>query len=161
MRGRSWRTARSRSSRCATCRASATWRSTWRPFSRNGPKTGVFEGAATREDPPAAIDPEGPAKRRAANRAVECINCAVCYAACDVAAWDPGYLGPAALNRAWSIVNDDRAANAGAVRARARAAGGCGSPCHTHGACAAACPVGLSPTRSIAGLKRFTLADLI
>ena len=32
--------------------------------------------------------------------------------------------------------------------------------CHSHGACAAACPVGLDPTRSITGLKRRSLGRL-
>ncbi|MEM7507509.1 MAG: 2Fe-2S iron-sulfur cluster-binding protein [Pseudomonadota bacterium] len=118
----------------------------------------VFQGSATRDDPLPAIDPEDPARARA-NAGIECINCAVCYAACDVVAWDDGYLGPAALNRAWTLVNDVRAANSGAVKARAQAAGGCGS-CHSHGACVEACPVGLNPTRSIAGLKRRSLAEL-
>ncbi len=122
-------------------------------------RAGVFEGRETRAAPPAAIDPESP-ERQAADAAVQCINCAVCYAACDVVSWDPDYLGPAALNRAWTLVNDPRAANAGAVKAAATGAGGCGS-CHSHGACMAACPVGLSPTRSIAGLKRRGLFDFL
>lgn len=122
-------------------------------------RVGTFEGTDTREGPPAAIDPES-RERRAANAAIECINCAVCYAACDVVAADGEYLGPAALNRAWTLANDVRAANRNGVRQTALGAGGCGS-CHSHGACMAACPVGLSPTRSIAGLKRRSLLDLL
>ena len=49
---------------------------------------------------------------------IECINCGVCYAACDTVRWNPDYLGPAALNRAWSLVNDER--DAGNARAPAR-----------------------------------------
>ena len=37
--------------------------------------------------------------------------------------------------------------------------GGCGS-CHTQGSCMAHCPVGLSPTEGIAGLKRMSLAAM-
>jgi fumarate reductase iron-sulfur subunit len=33
--------------------------------------------------------------------------------------------------------------------------------CHTHQACAEHCPVGLNPTRSIAGLKRASLAAFL
>ncbi|MEL6477555.1 MAG: 2Fe-2S iron-sulfur cluster-binding protein [Pseudomonadota bacterium] len=119
----------------------------------------VFDGKATRHDPLPAIDPESP-RRKAVDAGIECINCAVCYAACDVVAWDQGYLGPAALNRAWTLANDDRAANADAVKAKAQGVGGCGS-CHSHGACVAACPVGLNPTQSIAGLKRRSLFELL
>jgi len=120
---------------------------------------GRFEGKADRQDPPAAVDPASP-ERAEADAATQCINCAVCYAACDMVAADPDYLGPAALNRAWTLVNDSRAANASDVRRRALAEGGCGS-CHTHGACAEACPLGLDPSRSIAGLKRTSLWSLL
>ncbi|MEM9147102.1 MAG: 2Fe-2S iron-sulfur cluster-binding protein [Pseudomonadota bacterium] len=122
-------------------------------------RVGTFEGTESRDARPARIDASS-RERRAADAAVQCINCAVCYAACDVVSWDPSYLGPAALNRAWTLANDARAANAKTVRREALGAGGCGS-CHSHGACMAACPVGLSPTRSIAGLKRQSLLDLL
>ncbi|MEO0623181.1 MAG: 2Fe-2S iron-sulfur cluster-binding protein [Pseudomonadota bacterium] len=122
-------------------------------------RVGRFEGTATREDPPARVDPTTK-DRQAADAAVQCINCSVCYAACDVVSWDADYLGPAALNRAWTLANDVRAANGAEVRRTALGEGGCGS-CHSHGACMQACPVGLSPTRSIAGLKRRSLLDLL
>ena len=122
-------------------------------------RVGVFEGTATRHDPPAAVAPES-SDRQAVDAAVQCINCAVCYAACDVVAWDQDYLGPAALNRAWTLVNDGRVADRRAVLARAMGAGGCHS-CHSHGACTEHCPVGLSPMASIAGLKRTALGALL
>ena len=43
-----------------------------------------------------------------ADAAIECINCGVCYASCDTVKWDKDYLGPAQLNRAWTLVNDVR-----------------------------------------------------
>lgn len=116
---------------------------------------GRFEGRTTRTDSLAEIAPDDPA-RAEADAGIECINCAVCYAACDVVAWDSDYLGPAALNRAWTMVNDERAANAGAVMAAASRIGGCHS-CHSHGSCAEHCPVGINPTAAIAGLKRASL----
>ena len=88
--------------------------------------------------------------------AIECIGCAVCYSACDVVAQNPDYLGPAALNRAWTLQKDERDV-AGAERLQAVAGdAGCHS-CHTHMSCTEHCPKHLSPTRSIAGLKRATL----
>ena len=116
---------------------------------------GRHRPTASRRDPPAAVPPES-AARRAADAGIECINCAVCYAACDVVAWRPDYLGPAALNRAWTLVNDARHGDPQAVLAAVSAAGGCHA-CHTHGSCAEHCPVGLNPTLAIAGLKRATL----
>jgi len=63
---------------------------------------GRFVATATCKDDFARIAPTAPA-RRAVDAAVECIGCAVCYASCDVVAWNPSYLGPAALNRAWTL----------------------------------------------------------
>ncbi|MDA7968936.1 MAG: 2Fe-2S iron-sulfur cluster-binding protein [Gammaproteobacteria bacterium] len=105
-----------------------------------------------RAQPPVKILPSTPA-RREADAAIECINCAVCYSACDVVAWNRDYLGPAALNRAWSLQNDARD-SAHARRLRAVSAGGGCQHCHSQHSCESFCPVGLSPARSIAGLKR-------
>ena len=93
----------------------------------------------------------------AANEAIECINCGVCYAACDTVRWNVDYLGPAALNRAWSLVNDTRdAGNTQRLKAIS-ANGGCHS-CHSHQTCEQLCPKSLNPTASIAGLKRRSMA---
>ena len=113
---------------------------------------GRFQATATRDDDVAPVLPES-SQRRAADAGIECINCAVCYAACDVVAWNRDYLGPAALNRAWTLVNDSRDGD-GPKRLRAVAGdAGCHN-CHSHQSCTNYCPVELNPTRSIAGLKR-------
>jgi fumarate reductase iron-sulfur subunit len=120
---------------------------------------GQFAATATRRDAPARISP-GSGARAAADAAIECIGCGVCYASCDVVAWNPDYLGPAALNRAWTLVNDARdAARAERLRAVSGDAG-CHT-CHTHLSCTERCPKQLSPTASIAGLKRATAAALL
>lgn len=120
---------------------------------------GKFKGKTTRNDPIAAVDPNS-RKRRNADAGIECINCAICYAACDVVAWNADYVGPAALNRAWTLLNDERLANPKEVLAKATEDGGCSS-CHTQGNCMKHCPVGISPTRSIAGIKKMSLLDLL
>lgn len=113
---------------------------------------GQFMPRKTRQDPVEPLLPDSP-KRAAANAAIECINCAICYAACDVVTWNPGYLGPAALNRAWSLLNDERD-NGQQARLEAIASdAGCHN-CHSHQNCATYCPNELNPTASIAGLKR-------
>jgi fumarate reductase iron-sulfur subunit len=72
-----------------------------------------------------------------------------------VVAWKRDYLGPAALNRAWTLVNDVRdGARVGRLRAVAGDAG-CHA-CHTHMSCTERCPKAIAPTASIAGLKRAT-----
>ena len=93
----------------------------------------------------------------AVDKAIECINCGVCYAACDSVRWNEAYLGPAALNRAWTLVNDERDAGNGERLAAVAAAGGCHS-CHTHQSCEQHCPQAINPTASIAGLKRRTIS---
>jgi succinate dehydrogenase iron-sulfur subunit len=116
---------------------------------------GAFVPSKTRDNDMARIRPDS-AARRAADAAIECINCGVCYAACDTVRWNQDYLGPAALNRAWSLVNDERdAGNAARLQAVA-ADGGCHA-CHSHQSCQEHCPQALNPTAAIAGLKRRTM----
>jgi fumarate reductase iron-sulfur subunit len=120
---------------------------------------GHFHPTATRRDDFAVVNPDS-AMRRQADAAIECIGCGVCYAACDVVAWNRDYLGPAALNRAWTLVNDVRD---GDQRARLMAvAGDAGChACHSQQGCLEHCPKHLNPTASIAGLKRASLLSLL
>ncbi|HEX9686250.1 MAG TPA: 2Fe-2S iron-sulfur cluster-binding protein [Burkholderiales bacterium] len=115
---------------------------------------GQFRGGATRKDDVARVPPGSPA-RRLADAAIECIGCGVCYSSCDVVAWNPAYLGPAALNRAWTLVNDARDTGNRARLAAVAGDAGCHA-CHTHMSCSERCPMKLAPTASIAGLKRAT-----
>ena len=113
---------------------------------------GSFEGSRTRHDAFATVAPAS-AGRVAADAGVECIGCGVCYASCDVVAWRPEFLGPAALNRAWTLVNDVRD-EAGIDRLRAVAGDAGCHACHTQGSCSERCPKQIAPTAGIAGLKR-------
>ncbi len=115
---------------------------------------GAFVPSRTREDPLEAIKPDDEA-RQAADLAIECINCGICYAACDTVRWNPDYLGPAQLNRAWTLVNDVRDADNTARLQAVASSGGCHA-CHTHESCREVCPLSLNPTASIAALKRAT-----
>jgi fumarate reductase iron-sulfur subunit len=120
---------------------------------------GQFQGSRTRQEDFEKIKPSS-LERRQADAAIECIGCGVCYSACDVVAWNPDYLGPAALNRAWTLVKDERDS---AKRERLQAVAGdagCHS-CHTHMSCTERCPKHLSPTASIAGLKRELVKALV
>ncbi|MGE0046949.1 MAG: succinate dehydrogenase/fumarate reductase iron-sulfur subunit [Variibacter sp.] len=113
---------------------------------------GYFEAGPQPAEDFAVVPPASP-QRQAANEGIECIGCGVCYSACDVVAWDKDYLGPAALNRAWTLVNDVRdQAQAERLDAVSRASG-CQS-CHTHMSCTSFCPKHIAPTYAIAGLKR-------
>ncbi len=98
------------------------------------------------------------AERQAANASIECINCAVCYAACDTVAGNPEYLGPAALQRAWTIYNDEKNADKHTILDAVSGKGGCMN-CHTQGGCTAYCPNELDPMAAIAGLKRASVGQ--
>ena len=117
---------------------------------------GVFEPGDQPAADFAAIKPQSP-ERAKADAGIECINCAICYSACDVVSWNTDYLGPAALNRAWTLVNDVRDRGQDARLAAVSGDAGCHS-CHSHQSCTSYCPKALSPTASIAGLKRATLS---
>lgn len=106
------------------------------------------------------VAPISPAsrERRAIDPNLECIACGACYASCTMLAHDVEYLGPAALNRAFTLVRDSRD---GARRERLAAVGGehgCWR-CHSLFNCTEVCPKHLSPTRAIQGLKRAIVLD--
>ena len=111
-----------------------------------------FQGARTRKDDFARVMPDSP-QRKEVDAAIECIGCGVCYSACDVVTWNPGYLGPAALNRAWTLVNDVRDVTNQERLAAVAGDAGCHA-CHTQMSCTERCPKHISPTAGIAGLKR-------
>jgi len=113
---------------------------------------GNFSGKATKADPFAVVPPAS-VERKAVDAGIECIGCAVCYSACDVVAWNPDYLGPAALNRAWTLLKDQRDVQ-GLERLRAVAGDAGCHACHSHMSCTERCPKHISPTAAIAGLKR-------
>jgi len=113
---------------------------------------GEFRSGRTKHDDFARVRPESP-ERKQVDAGIECIGCGVCYSACDVVAWNPAYLGPAALNRAWTLIKDERDTATG-ERLRAVAGDAGCHACHTHTSCTERCPKHLSPTAAIAGLKR-------
>jgi fumarate reductase iron-sulfur subunit len=112
-----------------------------------------------RQEPTEAA-PISPAsrERRAIDPNIECIMCGACYASCTMLVHDAEYLGPAALNRAYTLVRDSRD---GLRRGRLAAVGGehgCWR-CHSLFNCTEVCPKHLSPTRAIQGLKRAIVLD--
>ncbi|MBI2178381.1 MAG: succinate dehydrogenase/fumarate reductase iron-sulfur subunit [Candidatus Tectomicrobia bacterium] len=111
-------------------------------------------GEAARE--PVRLAPESPERRRIEPH-IECITCGICYAACGMVGHMPDYLGPAALNRAFTLVADSRDG-----RGAERLAEVCGEHgawrCHSQFNCTEACPKGISPSDAIQALKRRALA---
>ncbi|MBI4336509.1 MAG: succinate dehydrogenase/fumarate reductase iron-sulfur subunit [Chloroflexi bacterium] len=92
-------------------------------------------------------------QRRAIDAHRECIACGLCYSACDVAGMEGSFLGPAALNRAYTLAEDVR--DGRHVQRLALAAGPEGVwRCHSLLSCTAVCPKGISPAEAIQALRR-------
>ena len=113
---------------------------------------GVHHGELTRDDEIAAID-ETTDARSEANAGIECINCSVCYSACDTVSGNKDYLGPAALQRAWTLLNDVKDEGRNTILDAVSGKDGCFN-CHSMGSCTLYCPNELDPMSAIAGLKR-------
>lgn len=120
---------------------------------------GVHRPTRTRDDAIDPIDPETKS-RQTASAGIECINCSVCYAACDTVASNPDYLGPAALQRAWTLYNDAKNADKQAILDAVSQSDGCLN-CHSQGSCSKYCPNELDPMKAIAGLKRATALSFL
>lgn len=91
------------------------------------------------------------------NKTTECITCGLCYSGCSLVSFEDSYIGPAALNRAYSLIADERdkatkerleitSQETGALR------------CHSLYECTDVCPKGISPTWSIQKLKSRAVA---
>ena len=103
-------------------------------------------------DQPAVIRPDSK-ERKAIDPQRECIYCGLCYSACSVVGLDGGFLGPAALNRAFVVESDSRdKATSNRMQVVASEAGLW--RCHTIFQCTAVCPKGIPITKAIEGLKR-------
>lgn len=111
-----------------------------------------------RDGPPAfARIPGTDAERRRIDGAIECIGCGLCLSACTMVARTPGFPGPAALNRAFTLQRDSRDGDHGG-RASLVLGEDVLARCHTQANCTAVCPMEISPTDSILALRRRWLA---
>ena len=119
---------------------------------------GAFRPDTLDETKFARMRPDSTA-RQEASKAIECIGCGICNAACDVVKWLPDYVGPAALNRVWTLYNDERHEARNQLLAQVATESGC-LGCHTTQSCTQYCPKELDPSASIAGLKRASLLSL-
>jgi fumarate reductase iron-sulfur subunit len=113
---------------------------------------GAFEPEAAEAQSFARVSPES-AARRQADAGIECIGCGVCYSECDTVSNRADYLGPAALNRAWTLQNDVRDAGKDARYLKIAGDAGCHA-CHSQLNCSERCPKHLDPAHAIARLKR-------
>lgn len=95
----------------------------------------------------------GAKERREIDPAIECIGCGACLSACTLVGWDRNFAGPAALNRAFTLMADSRD-GAKAEREPLLLSEDALFRCHGQGNCTEVCPMELSPTESILKLRR-------
>jgi succinate dehydrogenase/fumarate reductase iron-sulfur protein len=100
---------------------------------------------------PAKIKPTS-RERRTIGLNTECIACGSCVSACTMMHWDPEYIGPMGLNRAFCLIADSR--DSAGMRLEKIADENGVYRCHMEFNCTDVCPKHLSPTRGIHYLKR-------
>ena len=118
---------------------------------------GWLEPTSAAAEAPARIAPNSRERKRI-DPHIECITCGICYASCSIVGHDSDYLGPAALNRAYTIVSDSRDA-LGLERLLEICTEDGTWRCHSQYNCTESCPKGISPTGAIKGLKRRAITD--
>jgi succinate dehydrogenase / fumarate reductase iron-sulfur subunit len=100
---------------------------------------------------PAKIKPTS-RERKVIGLNTECISCGSCVSSCTMMYWNPDYMGPMGLNRAFCLIADSRDMTGERLT---RIAGESGVyRCHMEFNCTDVCPKHISPTRGIHYLKR-------
>ena len=100
---------------------------------------------------PAKIKPTS-RERKVIGLNTECIACGSCVSACTMMHWDPEYVGPMGLNRAFCLIADSRDLTGKRLEKIADENGI--YRCHMEFNCTDVCPKHISPTRGIHHLKR-------
>jgi succinate dehydrogenase / fumarate reductase, iron-sulfur subunit len=115
------------------------------PFFRKYEEGLTYFHAAQETTEPALIRPDS-RERLVIESSTECIACGCCVSSCTMANWHLDYLGPAALNRVFTLLADSRD---GLREERlARSLGSC-YHCRTELNCTEVCPKEISATRAI------------
>ncbi len=115
------------------------------PFFRKYEEGLTYFHAARELSEPALIRPDS-RERQVIESSTECIACGCCVSSCTMANWHKDYLGPAALNRVFTLLADSRD---GLHEERlVRSLGSC-YHCRTELNCTEVCPKEISATRAI------------
>lgn len=129
------------------------------PFAGRLRVTGAAFTSAS-EAPRYAEIPARSDERRDIDEAIECIGCGMCLSACTMAAHNPRFPGPAALNRAFTLQRDRRDA-AHDARWDVLLSDDALARCHGQGNCTDVCPMGLAPSTSIVRLRAMAARRLL
>jgi succinate dehydrogenase / fumarate reductase iron-sulfur subunit len=105
---------------------------------------------------PAIIHPDS-LERKAIGFGTECIACGCCVSSCTMVYYHQNYCGPAALNRAFTLLMDSRD---GLHRQRMSQVLQSCYNCRTEFNCTEVCPKRISSTRAIKYIQRLALKEL-
>ncbi|MCL1939515.1 MAG: 2Fe-2S iron-sulfur cluster-binding protein [Desulfovibrionaceae bacterium] len=126
------------------------------PFFQKYEDTLPFFEPKEKRDEPYRIKPDDPL-RMDIGMATDCIACGCCVSSCTMVNHHEGYAGPAALNRAFTLLADER--DALFVPRLTRALDSCYN-CRTEFNCTEVCPKAISGTRAIKYIQRLALKNL-
>ena len=125
------------------------------PFFENYRQALPYFDAPQTADEPAIIRPDS-REREDIGLSTECIACGCCVSSCTMMFHHPEYLGPAALNRAFTLLADSRD---GLYDERlTRIMPSCYN-CRLEFNCTDVCPKEISPTRAIKYIQRCALKE--
>ncbi len=123
------------------------------PFFKKYEETLPFYEPREEFSEPLKIRPDSQ-ERLDIGQATECIACGCCVSSCTMCHYHEGYAGPAALNRAFTLLADSRD---GLFAERLeRTLASCYN-CRTEFNCTEVCPKGISGTRAIKYIQRLAL----
>lgn len=114
-----------------------------------------FEPAQEREEP-AIVLPTSKERVAIGRETTECIACGCCVSSCTMMNYHQNYLGPAALNRSFSLLLDVRD---GLYDPRMDHVLESCYNCRTELNCTEVCPKDISPTRAIKYIQRLALKE--
>jgi succinate dehydrogenase / fumarate reductase iron-sulfur subunit len=125
------------------------------PFFQSYEQSMPYFEPSRAETEPAIIRPDSP-ERSAIGLSTECIACGCCVSSCTMVHRHKDYLGPAGLNRAFTLLADSR----DGLRSErlAQVLQGCYN-CRLELNCTDVCPKEISPTRAIKYIQRMALRE--
>lgn len=126
------------------------------PFFEQYEQALPFFDPAMETDEPAIIRPDSK-ERMDIDLATECIQCGCCVSSCTMVNYHKEYVGPGALNRAFTLLADSRD---GLFNTRLNQVLESCYNCRTEFNCTSVCPKEISPTRAIKYIQRMALKNL-
>jgi succinate dehydrogenase/fumarate reductase iron-sulfur protein len=105
---------------------------------------------------PAQVRPDS-TERTTIDPSLDCISCGICYSTCSVSSSKRDFVGPAALNRAMTLIADSRDTLTAERLRRVSSVDGV-DRCHYISACSSYCPKNLDPFAAIVRLRDWRLS---